>query len=128
MFNLDIRRFTSDQMANKEYNVRRCHEAYAENYSAVFAHNQPLAGRNFQTDSLHDELISDGAVMEEKYGWERPAFFYKEKAPVNIPPYDWYGAYEHALNTDRTYLNILTGDQTYDFSAHHERVREIVAF
>ncbi|XP_031636149.1 sarcosine dehydrogenase, mitochondrial-like, partial [Contarinia nasturtii] len=122
MYNFDIRRFTPQQMADKEYSVQRCHEAYAENYSIVFAHIQPLAGRNFKTDPLHEQLIVNGAVMEEKQSYERPAFFYKEKAPVNIPPYDWYGAYDNSPNTDKTYQRILKGDQTYEFSGHHDRI------
>lgn len=123
MFNYDIRRFTQKQMTDKEYAKERSHEAYAENYAMVFAHAQPLAGRNLNKDPLHDELILNaGAVMEEKHGYERPAFFYKEKAPVNIPAYDWYGAYGHAINSDKTYLNILQGDQRYDFSDHRQRV------
>lgn len=123
MYNFDIRRFTSIQMADKKYAIERCHEAYAENYSIVFANIQPLAGRNFQKSPLHDQLIRDGAVMEEKQGHERPAFFYKEKAPIEIPSYDWYGAYEHPVNSDQTYVDILRGDQTYDFSEHHKQVR-----
>lgn len=122
MHHFDIRRFTAQQMACREYAIERCHEAYAENYSIVFAFNQPLAGRNFKKDPLHDELMKNGAVMEEKQGHERPAFFYEEKAPINIPSYDWYGAYDHAINTDTTYLSILKADQTYDFSKHHDRV------
>lgn len=123
MYNFDIRRFTSNQMSNAEYTIERCHEAYAENYAAVFAHNQPLAGRKFKIDSLHDELcVNAGAVMEEKSGWERPAFFYKEKAPITIPAYDWYGAYGYAPNTNKAYVEILKGDQTYNFSQHHDRV------
>lgn len=123
MFNFDIRRFTPKQMTDKKYVKERSHESYAENYAMVFAHVQPLAGRNLRKDPLHDELVlNGGAVMEEKHGYERPAFFYKEKAPVNIPPYDWYGAYEHAINSDKTYLHILQGDQKYDFSDHHHRV------
>lgn len=126
MYNFDIRRFTTQQMANRNYIRERCHEAYAENYSAVFAHNQTYAGRKFQIDALHDELcFNAGAVMEEKLGFERPAFFYKEKAPIHIPSYDWHGAYGHAINTDKTYVDILKGDQTYDFSHHHDRVETI---
>lgn len=124
MYNFDIRRFTSDQMANKKYSIERCHEAYAENYSAVFVHNQPLAGRKFKIDSLHDELCSSaGALMEEKSGWERPAFFLHEnEIPVTVLNYDWYGAYGHSTNSNKTYVNILKGDQTYNFSQHHDRV------
>lgn len=126
MFNFDIRRFTSQQLAAKEYSVQRCHEAYAQNYEMVFAHNQPLAGRNFQCDSLHEELTWNGAVMEEIQGFERPAFFFREMAPIHVPSYDWYGAYNHVPNSNKTYMHILKGDQKYEFSDHHGRVNNLV--
>lgn len=123
MHNFDVRRFTDKQMTNKSYCIERCHEAYAENYSLVFANAQPLAGRNFQTSPLHQEMIQNGAIMEEKQGYERPAYFYKDKAPILIPPYDWYGAYDHTPNSDKKYIQIVSGDQTYGFSEHHQQVR-----
>ncbi|XP_055319034.1 sarcosine dehydrogenase, mitochondrial-like [Sitodiplosis mosellana] len=122
MYNYDIRRFVPKQMEDTKFAKERSHEAYGDNYAMVFAHMQPLAGRNFKTDPLHEELVLNGAVMEEKQGYERPAFFYKEKAPINIPPYDWFGAYDHPVNSDKTYMRILKGDQKYDFSDHHERI------
>lgn len=122
MANYDVRRFNPKQMHDKDHATQRSQEAYGDNYRMVFLHSQPLAGRNFIKDSLHDELILNGAVMEEKQGWERPAFFYKEMAPINVPAYDWYGAYGHALNTDKTYARMVQGDETYAFSKHHERV------
>lgn len=122
MSNFDVRRFCPKQMVDKKYATERSQEAYGDNYSMVFLHSQPLAGRNLMKDVLHDELVLSGAVMEERHGWERPGFFYNEKAPINIPPYDWYGAYDHKLNTDKTYLRIVRGDETYEFSAHHDRV------
>lgn len=122
MADFDVRRFHPKQMKDKNYATERSHEAYGDNYSMVFAHNQPLAGRNFIKDSLFDELILNGAVMEEKHGWERPAFFYKEKAPINIPAYDWYGANGHAVNKDKTYRRMVKGDESYNFSEHHNQV------
>lgn len=122
MHNFDVRRFTPKQMADKNYATERTHEAYGDNYAMVFNHTQPLAGRNFQKKPLHDELVLNGAVMEEKHGYERPSFFIKEKAPVVIPPYDWYGTNGHALHPDKGYLNILRGDETYGFSEYHYRV------
>ncbi|KAJ6637374.1 Sarcosine dehydrogenase, mitochondrial [Pseudolycoriella hygida] len=120
MFNFDVKRFTSAQLSNKKWAVERSHESYAENYAMVFRNAQPLAGRNFRKDSLHDVLSSQGAIMEECHGYERPAFFYKEKTIVQ--PYDWYGFYEHNLNSDRKYLQILKGDEKYEFSDHHELI------
>ena len=34
----------------------RSHEAYAKNYSIVYVHDEPLAGRNLRRDPLHAEL------------------------------------------------------------------------
>lgn len=120
MFNFDVRRFTSNQLSCKHWAVERSHESYAENYAMVFRNAQPIAGRNFQKDSLHDTLVSNGAVMEECHGYERPAFFNKEKAIVQ--PYDWYGYYGKELSADKKYLQILKGDETYEFSDHHDIV------
>lgn len=128
MANYDIRRFTPKQMADRTYAIERAHEAYGDNYAMVFDHSQPLAGRNLHKSPLHHELIINAAVMEEHHGYERPAFFFKEKAPVIIPPYDWHGTNGHALNSDKTYVNILRGDETYEFSEHHYRVWRIYHF
>ncbi|EDW24305.1 GL24081 [Drosophila persimilis] len=35
-----------------------------------------LAGRDFQKDPLHDQMILANAVMKEKQGWERPGYFF----------------------------------------------------
>lgn len=54
MFGFDVRRYTPKQTASHDWAVERSHEAYAKNYSKVFLHDQPLAGRNFKVDPLHD--------------------------------------------------------------------------
>lgn len=122
MFNFDVRRFTSNQLSNKQWAIERSHESYAENYAMVFRNAQPLAARNFEIDSLHDSLVLNGAVMEECHGYERPAFFNEQKSPVIVQPYDWHGAYGKELNSDKTYLHILRGDEKYELSDHHELV------
>lgn len=58
----------------------------------------------------------------EKHGYERPGFFLPEKMPINVQPYDWFGSYGNAINSDKTYLHIRNSDQKYDFSDHHETV------
>lgn len=122
MFHFDIRRFTPKQLSDQKWAKERSHESYANNYELVFSNMQPLAGRNFQKDPLHEEMILAGAYMEEKHGYERPGFFDREKAPINVQPYDWYGYYGHAKNTDKSYRRLLRGDEKYDFSDHHETV------
>lgn len=120
MFNFDVRRFTPNQLSNRKWAIERSHESYAENYAMVFRNAQTLAGRNFRTDALHEELVENGAVMEDCHGYERPAFFIQQRAVV--PPYDWYGFYGNEINEDKQFSEILKGDETYDFSDHHELV------
>lgn len=58
MFSFDVRRFVPKQLANHSWATERSHEAYAKNYSMVFANDQPLAGRNLITDPLHEVGLS----------------------------------------------------------------------
>lgn len=125
MFQFDVERFTPEQLDNREWASERSHESYVKNYSMVFKHDQPLAGRNFKLDALYDDMIHNGAVMDEMQGYERPAFFYKERSPIIVRPYDWYGAYGAELNEDRNYNKILDGDCKYEFSEHHNLVNTI---
>jgi sarcosine dehydrogenase len=53
MFGYDIRRFTPRQTKAMNWATQRSHEAYAKNYSIVFPHDEPLAGRNFTLDPFH---------------------------------------------------------------------------
>lgn len=84
MFTFDIRRFTPGQMSRAHWVRESSHEAYVKNYSIVFPHDEPLAGRDASHDALHQELVDDGAVMQARAGWERPAFFVPgEKVRLN---------------------------------------------
>ncbi|XP_037027162.1 sarcosine dehydrogenase, mitochondrial-like [Bradysia coprophila] len=121
MFNFDVRRYTANQLSNKKWAIERSHESYAENYAMVFRNAQCLAGRNFKTDALQETLTTNGAVMEECHGYERPAFFIEDQVPVQ--PYDWYGFYGNELNVDHKYKQILKGDEKYEFSDHYDLIR-----
>ena len=44
----DIRRFCPEVSRSKQWVKERSHEAYAKNYSMVFTHDEPLAGRNMK--------------------------------------------------------------------------------
>lgn len=132
MFSFDVRRFTPKQMKSLKWIKEKSHESYVKNYSMVFKHDQPLAGRNFQIDALHSEMIKSNAFMEEKQGWERPGFFLKEinkstkVFPYIIKNYDWYGSYGHSPHQKHEYEKILEGDLTYrNYSQHHNLVRLI---
>lgn len=66
--------------------------------------------------------MKEGAVMEERQGWERPGWFLPE-GTVNVPPYDYYGNYGSPKNEDDKYAKLLEKDYTFDFPQHHEIVR-----
>ena len=66
-------------------------------------------------------LVSNGAVMEERQGWERPGWFLKnESAPVLT--YDYYGSYGTSKHENYKYAEILSQDYTFDFPQHHSIV------
>lgn len=123
MYASDVRRFATSQVSNRKWAIERCHEAYAFNYSMAFKHSQPLAGRNNILDPLHEEMVASGAFMEEKYGFERPAFFKPELAPIIVHPYDWYGIYDSKRNEDTKYVDVMKGDKTYVLSKNHDLVK-----
>ncbi|XP_035753538.1 sarcosine dehydrogenase, mitochondrial [Egretta garzetta] len=75
MYGYDIRRFHHSLTDNNRWIRERSHESYAKNYSVVFPHDEPLAGRNARKDPLHEELLRQGCVFQERHGWERPGWF-----------------------------------------------------
>lgn len=48
------RRFHPRLTDQRRWIRERSHESYAKNYSVVFPHDEPLAGRNMRTDPLHE--------------------------------------------------------------------------
>lgn len=72
---LPFRRFHCSLTDNNRWIRERSHESYAKNYSVVFPHDEPLAGRNMRKDPLHQELLQQGCVFQERHGWERPGWF-----------------------------------------------------
>lgn len=73
-------------------------------------------------------MVKNGAVMEEKQGYERPGYFLTDNSTVCVQPYDWYGSYGHTLNKDSTYAKLLEGDYKYSFSDHHDLVKSEFLF
>ncbi|KAI5642497.1 FAD dependent oxidoreductase domain-containing protein [Phthorimaea operculella] len=119
MFNFDIRRFTPAQMSRAHWCRESSHESYAKNYAIVFPNDERLAGRDASHDALHQELVDDGAVMQARAGWERPAFF-MEGEKIRVQPYDWGGTHaDYPRNMDRRYEETLEGEYTFQFSKHH---------
>uniref|UniRef100_A0A4X2KUX4 Sarcosine dehydrogenase, mitochondrial n=1 Tax=Vombatus ursinus TaxID=29139 RepID=A0A4X2KUX4_VOMUR len=123
MYGYDIRRFHHSLTDNRLWIRERSHESYAKNYSVVFPHDEPLAGRNMRRDPLHEELLQQGCVFQERHGWERPGWF-SPQGPAPILPYDYYGAYEHQPHEDYKYNRLLSNEYTFDFPPHHDIIQK----
>ncbi|XP_047514356.1 sarcosine dehydrogenase, mitochondrial [Pieris napi] len=119
MFAFDIRRFTPAQMSRAHWARESSFEAYVKNYSIVFPNDESLAGRDSSHDALHQELVEDGAIMQSRAGWERPAFFLPGEK-VRVQQYDWGGAHDFPRNVDQKYEEILKGEYTFGFSKYHD--------
>lgn len=87
MFTFDVRRFSPGQMSRSYWMRESSHEAYAKNYSVVFPNDEPLAGRDASHDAIHQELVEDGAVMQVRAGWERPAFYMPGEKVSSLPKF-----------------------------------------
>ncbi|NWW12827.1 SARDH protein, partial [Oreocharis arfaki] len=119
---LPSRRFHHSLTDNNRWIRERSHESYAKNYSVVFPHDEPLAGRNVRKDPLHEELLRQGCVFQERHGWERPGWF----SPGGAAPvldYDYYGAYGRERHKDYTYTRLLGDEYTFDFPPHHDIIK-----
>uniref|UniRef100_A0A8I3NJE2 Sarcosine dehydrogenase, mitochondrial n=2 Tax=Canis lupus familiaris TaxID=9615 RepID=A0A8I3NJE2_CANLF len=95
MYSYDIRRFHHLLTDHRRWIRERSHESYAKNYSVVFPHDEPLAGRNMRTDPLHEVL-----------------------------QYDYYGAYGNQAHEDYTYGCLLGDEYTFDFPPHHDVIKK----
>ncbi|CAO2587647.1 Sarcosine dehydrogenase, mitochondrial [Lemmus lemmus] len=74
-------------------------------------------------DPLHEELLGQGCVFQERHGWERPGWFNaQETAPVL--DYDYYGAYGKQAHRNYAYSRLLGDENTFDFPPHHHAIRE----
>lgn len=123
MYAYDIRRFSQKQTGNLQWATERSHEAYTKNYSIVFPHDESLAGRNLCLDPLHSVMLQNGAMMEERHGWERPGYFLTNDT-VDVSPYDWGINEEGRIDK---YAEQLRGDYKFSFSDHHDLVKEILS-
>lgn len=121
MYGYDIRRFCPKLAGNSKWVRERSHESYAKNYSMVFPHDEPLAGRNARLDPLHKVLQEQGCVYQERLGWERPGWFSPDGA-APVRDYDYYGSYGHPPNEDYRYSDMLKNDYTFDFPKMHHLI------
>eukprot|EP00095_Tigriopus_kingsejongensis_P011884 maker-scaffold410_size180147-snap-gene-0.32 protein:Tk11884 transcript:maker-scaffold410_size180147-snap-gene-0.32-mRNA-1 annotation:"sarcosine mitochondrial" len=122
MHSFDIRRFCPEVSRNLAWIKERSHESYVKNYSIVFPHDEPLSGRDQKQDPLHNELLEQGCVFQERLGWERPAWF-SVYGSVPLKPYDWYGAYDHLTHGEYGYRERLLCDYTFSPPAVEENIR-----
>ncbi|XP_051893204.1 sarcosine dehydrogenase, mitochondrial isoform X2 [Pristis pectinata] len=122
MYGYDIRRFHHSVTNDNRWIRERSHESYVKNYSVVFPHDEPLAGRNMRLDPLHQELLQQGCIFQERHGWERPGWF----SPTGLAPvldYDYYGFYDNKQHKDYRYNQLLRQDYTFDFPSHHDQIK-----
>ncbi|MEE6505305.1 hypothetical protein FKM82_005491 [Ascaphus truei] len=73
-------------------------------------------------DPLHEELLQQGCVFQERHGWERPGWFNPE-GPAPILEYDFYGAYGKIPHKDYTYSQLLEKEYTFNFPPHHDVIK-----
>ncbi|KFQ59801.1 hypothetical protein N334_04309, partial [Pelecanus crispus] len=119
---LPSRRFHHSLTDNNRWIRERSHESYAKNYSVVFPHDEPLAGRNVRKDPLHEELLRQGCIFQERHGWERPGWF-SPRGAAPVLDYDYYGAYGRERHSDYTYNRLLGDEYTFDFPPHHDIIK-----
>ncbi|XP_067825548.1 sarcosine dehydrogenase, mitochondrial-like [Heptranchias perlo] len=122
MYSYDIRRFHHSMTNDNRWIRERSHESYAKNYSVVFPHDEALAGRNMRLDPLHQEILQQGCVFQERHGWERPGWFNPE-GPVPVLDYDYYGAYGNKRHENYSYNQLLRDEYTFDFPPHHDKIK-----
>lgn len=136
MFSYDVSRFHPSMTATTSWLEDRSQEAYAKNYAVVYPHDQPLASRGMRKTPFHDQLISDGCVHQEVFGWERPLYFVGPGGESTEPKaYDYYGAYsETPAHESHRYFDLLKHEYSFDWPstfthirAQHEATRDRVA-
>ncbi|OQR92359.1 sarcosine dehydrogenase, mitochondrial [Achlya hypogyna] len=128
MFSYDIHRFHPSMLGHERWNRERSHEAYAKNYSIVFPHDEPLAGRNVRLTPFHARLKAANCVFQTRHGFERPGYFAaSSQGDVAVNPYTYYGNYGHLPHADDPYLRAIEGDNTFQWPASHSTVGEEAA-
>ncbi|XP_043913990.1 sarcosine dehydrogenase, mitochondrial [Protopterus annectens] len=123
MYGYDIRRFHHSLTNHNRWIQERSHEAYAKNYSVVFPFDEPLAGRNMRKCALHEELLHQGCVFQERGGWERPGWFNPEGTSA-VLDYDYYGAYDIPSHENYAYKEVLKKEYTFEFPPHHDIIKK----
>lgn len=83
VWELDVNRF-GPYAATKSYLLDKVIEAYENEYSVHYPHEERPAGRPLKTSPIYDRLKEQGAVFGARHGWERAMWF----APPGVDPVD----------------------------------------
>ena len=112
MWELDVRRF-GDHARSTSYVVERASEVFEDEYKIHFPEEERLAGRPLKTDPLYDRLVSRGAVLGVRSGWERPVWFARSgvaRDEYSFGRGNWFAAVGEECRAVRGGVGVL--DQT----------------
>ena len=70
---LDVARF--GDWTTKDFAYARTHEVLPRRYEIIYPHLERKTGRDLRKTPIHDRLLSQGAVMGQVFGWERPLWY-----------------------------------------------------
>ena len=74
LWRADIRRF-GPQNRDLRYAAARAAEVYARNYTVHYPFEEFETVRGARLSAVHPRVVELGAVLGEKFGWERPNWF-----------------------------------------------------
>jgi dimethylglycine dehydrogenase len=111
MWELDVRRF-GDYANPSSFLVAKASQVYEREYAIHYPEEELPAGRPLKTDPLYDRLLDRGAVMGERFGWERPLWFSRDGArdEYSFRRPNWFSAVGEECAAVRTRVGVL--DQT----------------
>jgi len=122
LWRADIRRF-GPQYADRSYAAARAIEVYARNYAIHHPFEEVESVRGRRLSPVYPRLQSLGAVLGEKFGWERPNWFAcneRHDPPVDAPlgwaRHDWSPAIavEHAATREAAGIFDFTSFGKYE--------------
>ncbi len=87
LYDVDIRRTFSFQ-ATDRYLFDRTKESLGLLYAMHWPNRQYESARGVRRSPVHQQLLTEGAVMGELAGWERPNWFRRESQPAAYE-YSW---------------------------------------
>ena len=125
MMEFEPRRYMS--WVNKEYSIEKSKEQYRRMYVTPLPHDVVEIGRPMKTTPIYEKLKDKGAEYFDLYGWEKPAWFNKDKIKEelsykrnNIEPYIKKECEEVHKNVGLIDLSTfskyeITGEDSYKF-------------